>query len=317
MCSHRRFGWSFIVLGSCLATGLTLLPAGSSQGNVPGSVQIGVVKTLFRDYPENLMSMLTIPLRNLMEAETGVKGQMVLIKDALDLGEKLDKNQVQLGVFHGFEFAWAQEKYPRLRPLMLAVNRQRYQRASLVIRNDSPIARFTDLKGKTLSLPQFSREHCWLFLERQCERLGCAPEKFFRHINRPTNIEEALDDVILGRVEGIIVDGVSLEGYQQIKPGCSRRLKVIHQSAIFPAAVIVYREGALDKETLHRFSNGMLHANTNPRSQAIMTLCKLTQFEAIPADYQQALINVRKAYPAPVLVPVHAEPPTAQAAKSQ
>src|SRR5437016_55153 len=81
-----------------------------------------------------------------------------------------------------------------------------------------------------------SREHCRLFLERGCRACGAEPQGFFAKVVTPANVEDALDDVIRGKVQVAVVDGVSLECYEQVKSGCFARLKVLTRSAIFPAA---------------------------------------------------------------------------------
>ena len=96
-----------------------------------------------------------------------------------------------------------------------------------------------------------------------------------------------------------IVDSVLLDWYGRIKPGCHSGLKVIKRSEVFPAAVIVYRKGAIDEETLQRFRKGMLEAHQNPRSNELIRMWSLTGFERVPDDYQETLTNIRKAYPAP------------------
>jgi ABC-type phosphate/phosphonate transport system substrate-binding protein len=307
MCRWRRLGWSLALFTLLLTASLVLGPATPSRGQANAAIRIGVVKSLFRDYPDAMLNMVTVPFSTLMEAQTGVKGQIVLVKDAIELGDKLDHNDVQLGVFHGFEFAWAQEKFAQLRPLMIAVYHQRSLSAYLVTRNDSPLTCLADCQGKSVAIPQFSREHCWLFLERHCARRHLCPQKHFSKICRPANIEKALDEVVLGEVNGVIVDGASLDCYRNIKPGCYKRLKIVEQSASFPAAAIAYRPGTLDESLLNRFRAGLLSASQSPQAQRIMSMCKLTAFEPIPADYQQSLDSIRRAYPAPELTPVKSE----------
>jgi ABC-type phosphate/phosphonate transport system substrate-binding protein len=98
-----------------------------------------------------------------------------------------------------------------------------------------------------------------------------------------------------------VVDSVSLHCYEQVKPGCFARLRVLHKSECFPAAVIVYRKGALDADTLERFKSGMITANQNERGRELMTLWKLTAFEAVPDDFEQVLAGILKTYPTPTV----------------
>jgi ABC-type phosphate/phosphonate transport system substrate-binding protein len=287
-----------------------LLSAGGVKADDPEVVHIGMVKSIFRDVPTPVVKALTIPFGAMMRQLTGVNGQIATSDSAYDLGEKLEKGQMQLGVFHGFEFAWAQERFPKLRPLMIAVNQHRYLAVHLVTRDGSTVERFEDLKGKKVSIPQRSREHCYLFVDRHCDKQTCTVQKFFGKIVKHSNCEEALDDVVRGEIDAAIVDGLSLECYGIVKPGCMPLLKTIEKTEHIPAAVIAYREGSLSEQLLNNFRDGMMNANKDPKSRGLMSLYKLTGFEDIPDDYQEALTCIRKTYPAPAAMFTKTAEPT-------
>jgi ABC-type phosphate/phosphonate transport system substrate-binding protein len=288
-------GASFLLLSALAAAGLP----GRAAADAPDTVRIGLAQSLFRDVPAPVVAMLGAPFRSLMRAQTGLDGKLLTVPTYADLGRQLHEDKVHLGVFHGVEFAWAQEQYKDLRPLCIAVNRERDLYAYLVTRQDGPVHTFSDLKGKAVALPLRSREHCRLFLEHECARAGQAPAEFLGQVTRQANVEAALDDVLRGKVQAAVVDGVSLDCYRQVKPGCHARLRVLAKSDRFPAAVIAYHQGALDPATLNRFKAGMVSANQTERGRDLMNLWKLTAFEAVPADYGRELADILKSYPAP------------------
>lgn len=288
-----------VTLTLALLTLLLGLGLSRSQADAPGTVRVGLVKTMFRDIPEPMVRLITAPFGSLLRNQTGYHGQLSLVEDALTLADQLEHGQVHLGVFHGFEFAWAQEKYPQLKPLVIAVHRQHNLAAYLVSRNDTNARELADLKGRKLSLPLRTREHCRLWLERHCDELGNQPESFFAEICKHRSVENALDDVLRGKVHCALVDGVGLACYQRVKPGCHARLKVVEHSEVFPAGVIAYREGALDSAMLTRFQNGLLQASSNSQGREMLNLWKLSGFESVPSSYTQVLANIRRAYPSP------------------
>jgi len=202
-------------------------------------------------------------------------------------------------VFHGFEFAWARLKYPVLKPLMIAVNQQRNPKALLVVHRDSLATGFGDLQGKNLALPRFTREYCRLFMQRRCETCGQCAEKLFGRITNPSDIDDALDDVVDGIVQATVVDSVSLASFQKRKPVRFARLKIIQESETFPAGVVVYHPGALDEATLKRFRDGMVNASRSLRGQQLLALVRMTGFEQVPDDYNDLLTSIAKAYPPP------------------
>jgi ABC-type phosphate/phosphonate transport system substrate-binding protein len=296
---HGRIGVG-IILGLCSVAALaTSVPAGEDTSASADTVLIGMPQSLFRDVPMPIVQMLMGPFRKLMHDQTGLNGQVVTVPDALTLGRQLHDDKVQLGVFHGFEFAWAQEKYPDLRPLCIAINEHRHVFAYLVVREDSTAKQIADLKGTAVALPVRSKEHCRLFLQKQCAAFGQQPGQFFSKIVASAHVEAGLDDVLRGKVQAAVVDNVALECYESVKPGCHARLKVFLKSEVFPAAVVAYHHGAVDQATLKRFKDGMITANQNERGRELMTMWQLTAFEDIPEDYDRTLVNIRKTYPAP------------------
>jgi ABC-type phosphate/phosphonate transport system substrate-binding protein len=288
----------FIALAG-LMLGLAL-PASAQDvktGNEP--VRIGMVGSLFNDIPPALVEFVGGPFKMLMKQFTGLNGELKVGGDAYEVGKKLVDRKLDLAVFHGFEFGWARQKYPELRPLTIAVSKYREVNAFVVVRADSDIKSFEQLKGKDLGFPRKSKEHCRIFLERHSAECGnCCSKSYFAHVVASPNVDEALDDVLRGKLQAVITDNASLEEYEQFKPGCFARLKVIKQSEPFPPAVIAYREGALDADTLKRFRDGMISANQSPRGRDMMSIFKMTAFEPVPDNYGQMIAEILRHYPA-------------------
>ena len=282
-----------------LAWVLALIPGTARPAeNTPGKpIQIGIVNSLFRDTPPILIGVLSRPLKSLMETQTGVSGELQLAGDAVALADKLKANKVQLGVFHGFEFGWAKQHCPELQPLVIAVAQHRMLHAHLVVLKDGGVNCCGDLKGKTVGLPAVSREHLHLYLERRCPASGSDPAKFFSRVNRPSDPEEALDDVVNGRTDAAIVDRLALDSYQESKPARSLKLRVLQQSEPFPASVIAYYPGSLDDSMLKRFREGMINANQSAQSKNLLKMCRITAFEEVPPEFAPLLAEIIKAYP--------------------
>jgi ABC-type phosphate/phosphonate transport system substrate-binding protein len=298
MFRRRMLSLNLIVLAAGFVGGVSANQRSSSQADTSGGVKIVMVETLFADVPQTLVNVMARPFSSLIKEQAGVNGQLIVAGDALHVGRLLHENRYQLGIFQGIEFAWAQQKFPDLRPLMLAVSKHHHLHAKLVVDKDADVSSFASLKGKTVALPLRSKAHVRLFLEKNCAKVGdCDAKDFFGKITRPSGVEDALNDILLGNVQAAVVDSLGLEYYAADKPGCYGGLKVIQVSEPFPTGVIAYRDGVLDKKMLDRFKDGMVNANKSERAVQYMNMFQLTAFESVPADFPQTVANILKAYP--------------------
>jgi ABC-type phosphate/phosphonate transport system substrate-binding protein len=305
----RRMKMS-LCLTALLASAFTVpTHSNATEPAAPDPVRISMVQTLFHDVPTPIVNLLTPPFKSLMKDFTGLNGAPAAGGDAFEIAKNLMEDKTHLGVLHGVEYAWVAAKYPEIKPLMIAVSKHHALKAHLMVRDDCPCGQFIELKGKDLAVPFRAREHLRLFVEKQCRVCAqCDPKSFFTTVTKPSGGEAALDDVLTGKSFAAVVDTISLETYAELKPGCYKRLKAMSESDPFPTAVIVYRQGALSDATLEKFRKGMISANQNPRGRDLMSMWKLSGFEAVPANYEEMCANIMRAYPAPVPAAVVSRP---------
>jgi ABC-type phosphate/phosphonate transport system substrate-binding protein len=270
--------------------------AGAEEITRTPPIRVGVAGSVFRDTPAPLVNMMMKPLKSLLETQTGVNGDMVAGTDALSLGNQLADDKVQLAVFHGFEFAWVKQKHPDLKPLIVCVCPAPCYKANVIVLKDSKAKDVAALKGLKVALPPHTREHCHLFLERQC---GEAPCKFFSDVSHPENIEEALDNVVDGLVDATVVDGTCLDNYAERKPGRFAKLKTLIQSEAFPFSVVACNPANFNEDAQKRFRDGLINAAQSRKGQQLLTICRITGFEKVPDDFEKELKDIAKSYPPP------------------
>src|SRR5437879_3055251 len=132
-----------------LGFGLVSVPCAAAADPEPANrptTRIAIVKTLFREFPEPLMLALMEPFGLLWKAQIGGHSELTAM-DPGDLGEMLADGKVDIGVFHGIEFAWAQQEHRELGPLFIACNKQPHLRACLVVRAADKASALVDLSG--------------------------------------------------------------------------------------------------------------------------------------------------------------------------
>ena len=289
-----------IFCGSLCATFFLMMPSAQAEDKdkpKPATLRIGVVKSMFRDTPAPLVQFAMRPFKAMLENETGMTGEIVTGGDAEQVGGQLKDDKLQLGVFQGVEFAWAKLKNPKLKPLIICVNKELFVKAALIVRADNKATVVGDLCGKDLALPRMSREHCHLFLQRRCARPGEAPEKSFNKITTPANAEDALDDVVDGAVSGTVIDLAAFDAYKASKPGRAGKLKILAQSEPFPCGIVACNPGGLDEETVARIQKALKNADKTQQGKNFLDLCHITAFESVPDNYDQLFKDIAKAYP--------------------
>jgi ABC-type phosphate/phosphonate transport system substrate-binding protein len=271
-------------------------------GSTPGvraadpsaGLKIQVVQGLFRDVPPGLVKVLGGPLRQLISKKTGIGGDIDLAPDALTLADRLQANQCQLGVFHGYEFAWAKARNPDLIPLVVTVYASGKPQACVVVNKNNSCASVAELKDGDINIPRGTKGHCFAYLARQ---RGCevtAPK------DKPLlSTEEALDAVVSGTSPAALVDVGAVKAYEKLQPGAAKNLKVLCKSQPFPQNVIAYNKGALSDRDAEQLRQVLVEAHTTSAGKPLMMLWNITSFAAVPADYEESLGASVKAYPCP------------------
>src|SRR6266851_4448817 len=283
----------FCLMASMMAGG------DDKKSDRPDTIRIGIIGSFYRDQPDENIKTTVTSLNDLMVAQTGFKGDPVKVDDLEQLADKVAKDEMQLGVLHGHEFAWIHKKYPELKPLLIVVNQNLYQQGYVFVRKADGVSSFGQLKGKSLALAKHTSEPCHLFLDRQCMEAGAKADGFFSKITHPGNVEEALDDLVDGNGDATVIDEMALTSYQRRKPGRFAKLKELVKSPQFPASLAIYRAGWWQEADLKSIRDALLNAYHNPEGRQLLTMWKLTGFQEVPDDYQQSLAKIAEAYPSP------------------
>src|SRR5262249_16635906 len=165
------------------AIALALLSGFAPATEPPAApVKIGMMSSMFRDAPPGVFQALATPFYSLVQSQTGLKSELVLVPTPDEMRTQLATGQIQFGVFHGFEFGWMQQKSPGLEPLMIAAPVHRPLQAFLIVHATSLATSLADLKGQTLAMPNNTREHTRLYADRCCHKLGKPLAEFFGQI---------------------------------------------------------------------------------------------------------------------------------------
>ena len=282
-----------------IATAALLLTSLGSLRAAEGDseLKIGMLSGMFRDVQPAMVQAMAKPFRDLMLKTTSFTGEVEILDDPIELADKLKNKKLQLGVFHGFEFAWAQQKCDELVPLIVTLPPGGVVQGLIVVHIDNPAKSVADLGNSGIGIPRGAKAHSIAYLAKARSGLegDCA---------KPTpqiklTPEDILNAVASGEQKAALVDRCALDGYKMLQPGGFKALKILAQSEEFPAAVVCYVKGALSEDQAARIRTGLTGATKTPSGKMLMTLWNLKGFSEPSKDYQGSLDTILKAYPMP------------------
>lgn len=293
----RSFGFVLVLVLAVAAA-----PAPAPAQPEAGVLRLGMLQGMFKDIPEVLIQSAAKPFSDMFQKQSGLKGKVEIVSDYELLAARMKDGKLDIGVFHGFEFAWVHERYPELQPLAITIPAYRKVQACLVVSAQSTADSPKDLQGPCVTVPRHIKAHCRLFLERLrvdlpancCE---CAKDDSLY-------ADEVLDGIAFNRLTAGLVDISALTAYRHNKPGAFRKLRVLSQSEVFPPAVIAYRSGAIPEAGAAKISQGLARVKDSAEGRPFLMMWQLEGFEAVPTGFDADLKRVAKAYPPPASKPL-------------
>lgn len=233
-------------------------------------------------------------LHDFVKSETGFENDIVDRHGWRELAERMEKGEDHVGVFPGYQLAWAREKYPKLQPLAVADAVRPYRQVFIVTAKDSKATGIGDLKGKKMGIPREGQGYPLLVLQTLTKD---APKSYFGEIKFYDNAEEAIDDAADGVIDATAVDLTQVDAFKRRKPARFAKLKDLARSKPIPNTTIVYYEGKLDGATLAKFCDGLINANKKERGRSLLSYFKLTGFVSPPRNFDAMLAETRAEYP--------------------
>ena len=276
----------------------TTAPTVRAADPATNEVTVGMVQGMFRDVQPALVKALSRPFRELMRRQSGYSGDITILPDAFDLADAMAAGKCDLGVFHGFEFAWVKKTHPDLVPLVVTVPPGRKVQACVVVHKDAELSSLADLGDECVVLPRGTKSHCLVYLDKL--RTGLSPTAALPKSLVTKTAEDVLNGVVLFEHSAVLVDITALAGYKALNPGAFNHLRVLSTSELFPQSVIAYRKGKLDPTAVSKLQDGLATAHKSAAGRPLLMLWSLKGFETVPADYDAQLAGIAEAYPPPV-----------------
>ena len=260
------------------------------------SVKIGMIDTLFQEKDERKIMAQMEPFANLVRKQTMTDGEFVVIRGIEEMGRRLASGKLQMAVVHGIEYGWLRDICPQCRPLLVAVNRDTFLQAHILVNANSDFQSLDDLKGKVLVLSEQVPYHARFYLRHA---VPTDPDQFFQQ-KRVRNTDAAIEAVATGAADATLVSKSSFDVYQRRKPARARRfLRILSESPRYPVPLLVYKPGRVADPTLERFKQALLTAHENASGRQTLTLWRLSRFEPVPPDFESLVEDFLRRHPHP------------------
>lgn len=262
------------------------------------TVKIAVVGSFAKTITPAQFQVMATTFSAVLQAQAGMKGQLVAGGSPDEICKQLADGSLHFAVFHGIEYGWMKQKHPDLEPVMLNILNPEWLRPTIVVAKDAPAKAFADCKGQRLAIVKPAREDTRLYLHRLCSQIGGRADDLFPDYKVPPSIEGALDDLVDGDFQVVVLEQSGLTMYQRLKPARYAKIRILEQADPFPTSCIVYRRSTIPDATIQTFRAGMSTAHQSVMGGHLMALMKIRRFEAPTEDYHKQLAEAVKSYPA-------------------
>lgn len=269
---------------------------GPAPAAEPGEVRVGLIEGMFKDVPKPLLNAMAEPFRSLLTKQTGLNGDVVICTSSHQLAGKLKDKSCSVGVFHGFEYAWAKHANADLVPLLVTIPHGRKVQAMVVVKADAEYKTAADLKNVNVVVPKMTKAHAELFYDKLR-----AKHPTIKTAPKPATMthEEGLNAVAGGSEKAVLTDITALNGYYSLQPGAAGLLRVLVESEPFPVAVIATNKGTMTEADLGKIRTGLGSASKTAQGRTMLTMWSLKGFETPPDDFEQTCKNILIHYPPP------------------
>jgi ABC-type phosphate/phosphonate transport system substrate-binding protein len=292
-----RFLARLLAATAVLGIASMFVPVQALAAKPDDKLRVGITKNFFQNFSDAIAKLVMQPFPEVVKAQTGLPGEIAMSPDSTELCERMKKGEAHLGVFQSHEFFWACQKYPDLKPLMLAVNEKTPLKAYLIVRKDDAAKNVAGLAGKTVAIPTQTRPFAKLWVERRGVQPGKTLKEHYGKVLPVGDSEEALDNLNSGTIDAVLVEKASWDRYKRLKPNSSDSLAAMIESEQFPSTVIAYFPKAVQPSHVEKFKQGMMTADKNPGSSRLLQLVKISSFQAVPADFMKEGESLVQAYP--------------------
>jgi len=255
-------------------------------------VKVALLESIFAGRDRASIIKQIQPFAELVERDTGAKASFD-VSSLKEIEQAFNKGDIQLVILTGLEYSWMRAKNDQARALLRASIDPGATQTVVIARANDDVSDLKSLAGATVMVPEHTPFLTTYYLKSV---LGKPLDEAFKTVKQES-VDDLIEDVIDGKARAGVVTKSNLAVFQERKPGRYKRLKVVHESPVFPPAVVMYNERYADKDKLRRFEDALLRSNQTSEGNRVLTLYKLKGFERLPPDFDERVKDIAKQFP--------------------
>ena len=150
-------------------------------------------------------------------------------------------------------------------------------RSYIIVRKDSPIKQFEDLRGKVFAFADPKSNTGKLVPTYMLSRMNETPDSFFAHYIFTYGHDQSIRSVAERLVDGAAVDSLILDYLAQRTPALIKNIRIIAKSGPYGIPPVVVRPG-LDPELKKQLKDILLSASADPEGNDILKGMMIDRF---------------------------------------
>ena len=175
-----------------------------------------------------------------------------------------------------------------IEPAMLTVAGSSHEiELLLLVRKDSGINGFEELKGRVITLPLRNAQYGAIYriwVETLVMKEGGAIDTFFASITEADSVSKAIMPVFFRKVAACVVTKQAFAVSSELNPQLSRELKVVAQIGKLAGGIIVFRKDLSDASK-ERMRQGLLDLEKNQEGRQLLMLFHLNGLAPFRPEY--------------------------------
>lgn len=228
--------------------------------------------------------------------KTNKELKLVFKKSYQEMNDAIENKEVDVAFICAGPYVTGREKFGLELLAAPVVNGKTTYNSYIIVNANSPISKFSDLKGKTFAFTDEQSNTGKLVPTYMVAKLGKTPETFFSKFIYTGSHDASINAVVNNIVDGAAVDSLIYDYIKKRKPGLISSTKIIEISPPFGIPMMVVNP-KLNDELKSTLRGLMLSAHLDPGIKEILTNMGIEKFTFInDSDYNsiRQMINFIK-----------------------